>query len=529
MELKKYTFPLRKWWWLVLASTLVAATLSYLYILRQPKTYQTHTTLMIGTTINDPNPTNNEFVLGQQLAAAYANIANRQMVRDATMKALGINQLPPYNAHALPNTQLIEIAVSDTNPNRAQAVANELAAQLVLLSPTSAKPEEQGRQEFISQRLNVLEQQINDTEDEIKKLQEDLGSIISAQQIEETQNQITSLQSKLSTMQDNYGTLLSNTQQGAINTLTLIEPAALPTSPDGPNLGLTALLAAALGLILAVCEAYLLEFLDDTLKSGDDVERLFSTPIIGHIFEQKNGNTDHHLYDVANLSQPIAEAFRVLRTNIEMAEANRPLKTILVTSADIGDGKTSVATNLALFVAQRDKRVVLVDADLRKPRVHKYFNLANDQGLVDLLTRRASISDVLKVREDRKLAVLTAGSTPTDPTELLSSNKMDQLLSKLKETADFVIIDSPPFILADAMILSSKVDGVVLVVRPGHTRQPLAQVAMEQIKLVGARVIGVVLNRIPLYGADYYAGKRYLYTYYMSNNGVDHADKKKDN
>src|SRR3990172_675749 len=301
MELKKYIFPLRKWWWLLLASTLVAVVLSYLYILRQPKIYQTHTTLMIGTTISDPNPSSNEFALGQQLASAYANIANRQMVRNATMNALDMNELPEYTAWALPNTQLIEISVTDIDPKRAQAVANELATQLILMSPSNAQPEEQGRQEFINQRLNILEVQINETEDEIKKLQEDLGNMISAQQIDETQIQISSLQSKLSTMQDNYGTLLSNTQQGAINSLTLIEPAALPSSPIGPKIGLTALLAAALGLMLAVGEAYLLEYLDDTLKTADDVARLFSAPIIGHIFEQKNGKKQHHLYDTADL------------------------------------------------------------------------------------------------------------------------------------------------------------------------------------------------------------------------------------
>jgi capsular exopolysaccharide synthesis family protein len=175
-----------------------------------------------------------------------------------------------------------------------------------------------------------------------------------------------------------------------------------------------------------------------------------------------------------------------------------------------------VAANLALFFTQRNKKVALIDADLRKPSIHKYFNLTNDLGLVDLFSRQATLDDVLKVSEDRKLAVLTAGSASSNPTELLSSNKMDQLLSKLKEIADFVIIDSPPFIFADAIALSSKVDGVLLVIRPGHTPKPLAHSTMEQIKLVGVRLVGVVLNRIPLHGEDYYAGKKYLYTYHSS-------------
>jgi succinoglycan biosynthesis transport protein ExoP len=528
MELNKYIFPLRKWWWLLVASTLIAAIFSSLSVLRQPTIYQARTTLMIGTTINDPNPSNNEFVSGQQLASAYADLANREIVRNATMKALNINQLPEYVARALPNTQLIEITVNDTDPERAQTVANKLAAQLVLLSPTSPQPDDQGRQEFINQQLSNLEAQIKETQDEIEKLQEELSTLISAQQIKDTQDQIFALQSKLDTMQSNYGLLLSNTQQGAINTLTIIEYADLPSNPIGPRKGLTILLAAVVGLALAACEAYLLEYLDDTVKSADEVGRLFSSPIIGHIFEQGDGKKEENrLYDADDLRHPIAEAFRSLRTSIEISQVDRPLKSILVTSADIGDGKTSVAANLSLSIAQREKEVVLVDADLRRPNVHQFFELANDRGVVDLISGRAVLSDVLQCKNDRKVAVLTSGETPPNPTEILSSKKMDVLLSKLEETADVVIIDGPPFIVADAMVLAAKVDGVVLVVRPGHTRRSLALGAAEQIKRSGAKVIGVVLNRIPLRGADYYAGKSYVYAYYSSNYGDERDGKEK--
>jgi capsular exopolysaccharide synthesis family protein len=530
MELNKYIFPLRKWWWLVVASTLIAVIFSSLSVLRQPTIYQARTTLMIGTTINNPNPSGNELYLGQQLAAAYADLANREIILNAAKNALGMNQLPGYYARALPGTQLIEITVNDTNPERAQIVANELATQLTLLSPINAQSEGLGRQEFVHQRLNNLEAQIQETEAEIEKLQGELANTFSAQQITDKENQISSLQSKLSTMENNYGLLLSNTQQGAINTLTVIEAAELPSNPIGSNKGLTIILAAAVGFVLAACEAYLLEFLNDTLKSADDVERLFSDPIIGHIFEQGDGkNEENKLYDADDLGHPIAEAFRALRANIEISQADRPLKTILVTSADIGDGKTSVAANLALSIAQRDKEVILLDVDLRRPSIHDFFELPNQRGLVDLISGEAAISDVLQFKKDRTVTVVTTGEKPPNPTELLSSKKMDQLLSKLEESADVVIIDGPPFIVADAMVMASKVDGVLLVVRPGHTRRSLALGAAEQLKRAGARVVGVVLNRIPLRGADYYAGNSYLYTYYHSDYGDEHGSKEKQN
>ncbi len=524
MELNKYIFPLRKWWWLVAASTLIAALFSFLSTQRQPLVYQAHTTLMIGMTINDPNPSSNELVLGQQLAAAYADLANREIVRSATKNALRMDELPAYIAQALPNTQLIEITVNDTDPERAQAVANELASQLMNLSPISAQSEERGRQDFIHERLNNLEAQINETETQIAQLQEELANTFSAQEISDKQDQIYSLQSKLSTMENNYGLLLSNTQQGAINTLTIIASADLPSSPMGSLKGLTVLLAATAGFVLSACSAYLLEYLDDTLKSPDSVMRLFSAPILGRIFEQADPIDEDRLYDAENSSHPLTEPFRALRTEIDLAEMGQRMKTILVSSPDSGDGKTSVAVNLAMSIAQRNKRVYLLDADLRKPKIHKLFNLPNDEGLADVVFARAVFDWRSGIKEVGQLAVLTAGNKPSDPAELLSSEKMELFLSELEEIADIVIIDGPPMFVPDAMILASKADGVLLVVRPGHTRISLAKATMEHIKLVGARVVGVVLNRIPLRGADYYAGKSYLYTY-GSNYGDEHEGK----
>jgi capsular exopolysaccharide synthesis family protein len=163
--------------------------------------------------------------------------------------------------------------------------------------------------------------------------------------------------------------------------------------------------------------------------------------------------------------------------------------------------------------------VFLLDADLRKPKIHKLFNLSNEEGLADVVFARAVFDWRIGIKEVRKISVLTAGNTPPDPAELLSSEKMELFLSELDEVADVVIVDGPPMFVPDAMILASKVDGVLLVVRPGHTRQSLAKASMENIKLVGARVVGIVLNRIPLRGADYYAGKSYLYSYYGNNYG----------
>ena len=510
MEIKELLLPLKRWWWLILAAGMIAAAASFLATLRQPPQYTATTTLMIGGTINDPNPSSNEFFLTQQLAATYADIVMREPVRNATMQTLGLKALPPYSAVALPNSQIIEIAVTDTIPERAQAVAAELANQLILRSPTSERPEDMERQKFIQEQLDTLQTQINETTDEITALQIELGTLDSARDISNVQDQITALEAKRSDLQTNYASLLSNTQSGAVNTITIIDPANLPTRPVGPNQFSSILLASVLGVVLAVTAAYVIEYLDDTLKSTEEIKELVQFPVIGYIGEIPAGQNRAEI--VTDPHSRIGPAFRYLRTNIAFADAATPIRTILVTSADPEAGKTTVAVNLAFVVAQTDKKVILIDADFHRPNIHTMLGINNRSGLSDIFRDNTRIKDVLSETKEGNLTVLTTGTLPPNPSELLASEKMDQFLEEAKRTSDLIVIDSSPFIVADAAILAAKVDAVLWVVRSGHTRRSHIKAMKEQVMRTGARVIGVVVNDVPessTYYTSYYRSAYY--------------------
>jgi polysaccharide biosynthesis transport protein len=520
MELKRYILPIRRWWWLITAATLVAALSSFLATLRQPPVYQAITTLIVGRAIMDPNPSQTEFYLSQQLATNYADIANRDPVKNATKEALGLTWLPNYLAQAPPNGQFVEIIVTDTVPERAQAVANELANQLILLGPTSGQAEEKDRLEFVNRQLDTLEAQIDTTESEISKLQEELGDMVSARQISDTQNQIAGLQAKLASLQSNYASLLSNTESGALNILSVIEPAALPTTPIGPNKALTILLASAFGFLLSTGAAILLEYLDDTIKTSEDVDRVVQAPIIGYIADF-NDEDGQRLLVAENPRHPIVEAYRSLRTNLEFAGVDEPLKSIFIASAESEDGKSSIAANLAVVMAQGEKSVIVMDADLRKPNLHTFFGVSNEYGLSDIFRGRLSVEEAMKEWRGQPISILTAGTPPPNPTELLGSRKMVEIMGRLESMADVVIIDGPPFVVADAAVLAARADGVLVVVRSGHTQQAAAKAMMEQIKRTGARVVGVAFNGVPRKGIGYFGGNPYYALDYYGDEAED--------
>ncbi len=518
MELLKYFVPIRRWWWLLVTATLIAGGSSYLAMMRQPPIYQTLTTLMIGQVITDPNPTGAAFNLNRQLAENYAEIANREPIQIATKEALGLTWLPEYRAVALPTGQFIEIAVTDTIPERARAVANELARQLILRSPTGNQSDEHDRQAFIQSQLDNLQEQITDTEIDLQVIREELGEMDSDLQIADTQSRITALESKLTDLQGIYAGLLSNTRSGGVNTINIIEKAYLPDQPIGPNKFLTILLSAAVGLSLAILAAYLLEYMDDTMKSPEEVAELTNAPLIGYLSEQ-NVKDEGALYVAENPRHPSVEEIRTLRANLEFAGVDQPLITILVSSADMEVGKTSVAANLAAAMSQAEKDVILMDGDLRRPNVHNYYGFQNNKGLSDVFRGEYSIDQVIKNWSGGSVSVITAGEPPPNPSELLGSKKMSSILESLSRSSDVVIIDGPPFIVADAPILASKVDGVLLIIQLGHTRRPSVKGMMEQITRSGAKVVGVVLNRLPTRSVGYYTGNPKNTRYYTDSPG----------
>jgi polysaccharide biosynthesis transport protein len=517
MDLKVYIHPLIRWWWLIAAATLVAAISSFLATSRQLPVYEAKTTLLVGRSIENPNPSQTDLYLAAQLAATYADYANREPVQNATEKALGLTWLPQYLARAVLNSQFIEIVVTDINPLRAQAVANELANQLILSSPTN-NSEEQGRQDFINKQLNLLQSQILETQDEITKQKDQLGSLKSARQIADTQAQITALQTKLTTLQGNYAALLSNTKQGATNTLSVVVPAEIPVTPIGPNKTLSILLSSAIGLILAIGAAYLLEYLDDTIKTPEDVTRTLNLPVIGTIGYIKGKTSSDRLIIIDQPLSPVVEMFHALQINIQALSRNAPLKTILFSSTKPGEGKSLTIANLSMMIAQSGSRVIVIDADLRMPVLHHIFKLVNDSGLSDLLYDSNSnhVDELLQATEIDNLRVLTSGNLPHRPAEVLGSKNMRELLEVLKDKADLILIDTPPVLsVADTLTLGNQVDGVIFVVLEGSTRRNEARRAIEELRAVQINILGVVLRK----KRGHQEG--YSYYHYYSNKKSD--------
>ncbi len=213
------------------------------------------------------------------------------------------------------------------------------------------------------------------------------------------------------------------------------------------------------------------------------------------------------LITISNPRSPIAEAYRTLRTNLEFSNLDKSLRALVVTSAGSEEGKSTTLANLAVTIAQSGKRVILVDADLRRPTQHQIFNLKNNAGLTDMVRD----DEVLKNPPTQEtnvpnLDVLTSGQLPPNPAEILGSKRMSEILASLLERADMVLFDAPPVLaVTDAAVLSQKVDGVLLVVSAGKTKRENARKAQTQLEKINARVIGAVLNNIKAEsGAQYY-------------------------
>ena len=294
-------------------------------------------------------------------------------------------------------------------------------------------------------------------------------------------------------------------------------PSKAPTTPVSPRTRTNIAVALAAGLILGAALAAWLEFLDKSLKSEADVRIKLGLPLLGAVLFKKrsrgfsNDREGVALVTVTHPKDPISEAYKAIRTNLMFNSLDRKLRTIVVSSTMPGEGKTITACNLAVTLAQAGNRVILVDADFRRPELHRVFHRSRNEGLGNFILGEVDESEMLLTTVVPNLRILCSGLTPPNPSELLGSARMAATIEKLKTAADIIVFDTPPVgAVTDATVLAARTDGMILVVERGRTPVDGILQAKARLDAVGANILGVVLNKVR--SGD--AGSYYYYKYY---------------
>ena len=472
MELRQYFEIARKWWWLILASILIASASSYYASIKAVPLYRSKTTLMVGKVTQNPDPNSAELYLGQQLANTYMQMVTREPVLKGTVESLGWNiywdQLVlKISANVIPNTQLIEIYATDRNPNTAKTLADTVAKQLIKLSPTGSNQVSQDQLVFIQKQLVDIQEKINSGKKEITDIDAELDAANSARQIQDLQEQRNILETKISNWQSTYAELLKTVEGGDVNTLNIIEEATIPSTPFSPNIRMNVLLATVIGLVLSIGGIFLIEYLDDTVRALDDTESLVNLPTLAKINRIEGRRNKSKLIALDNPQSPEVDSFRILRMNLQSISSWQSLRTIMFTSAEPSVGKSVTASNLAIVIAQYGSRVILIDADIRKPSIHELFGISIENGLQDLIVKPdIKVSDCLKTTKIENLKVLTSGIDHISSVETLGSERMKSIIKELNSYSDVVIFDCPPTLLfSDTLILGKLMNGVIIVSR----------------------------------------------------------------
>jgi capsular exopolysaccharide synthesis family protein len=296
--------------------------------------------------------------------------------------------------------------------------------------------------------------------------------------------------------------VLANSQG---NNVRLMDRAETPTVPFTPRPQRDLMLAVVAGLILAVGLVLAVDSLDDTIKTPEDVTRTLKLPFLGLVPLITGENSTRPLLVNQEVSSGFGEAFRAFRTNVRLSMLPDGMRSVVVTSACAGDGKTLVASNLAVALALSEHRVLLIDADLRRPSLHTTFNLSSEPGLTNFLTGEGRTANLIRRTRIPRLHILTAGPLPPNPSELLDSHRFRKFLMQLGKHYDWVILDSPPVMpVTDAIVLAEVATGVIFVTAADETPIPASRSAINQLKRAPAPILGVVLNRADLKRRGYY-------------------------
>lgn len=544
MEIIGYWKIVRKRLWLIVLLLLIGGAGAVYYNRQVVPQYRTTTTLFLNPGVSSPLLPYQSSRTVQSLANTYIEFMRtrtfaRMVADEAGLAIPAQTVLSALATQYVADTQFFRITAIHHDPQIAQLIANASARVLIaenvarqqavqeqITAQQNLNPELQLLSDLrtsLQQELAMYENRINTTQSQISDLELRAQSDWNNQRLASLRQQLLSLQSSranvLSSLTQAQSSLVaSNPDITSMNmdTAVVVDEAPLPLEPLPLQTLQRMLMMLAVALAIGVGLAVLLEYVDYTVKTPEELDAVYGAAALGVLgvagHKAGKARSKAQLIMLSDPFAPIAEAFRSLRTSIGFSALTTPIRSLIITSAGPGEGKTFVAANLAVTLAQSGKRVVLVDTDLRKPQQHHMFDLEREPGLTNLmLDPQAELVDFLQDTAISNLQVLTSGTLPPNPADLLGSPRAVQVMEQLEDYADIVIYDSPPAAtVTDAAIVAQHVNAVLQVVQAGKTRVDLLLRCKAVLEQVGARVVGPVLNRVGGRDLGYYA---YYYTY----------------
>jgi capsular exopolysaccharide synthesis family protein len=489
LDLRDYARVVARRWRLIAACIGVAIVLAVVWTMTQTPVYTATEEILVKAPVGAspitgaPQPLNMENE--QQIAASVpvAELAAQTLQMDPR------TALQHVDVTVTKDADVLQFHFEDTNPEVAKNGASAFAAAYLTYSRTQAE--------------GVLDAQIQSLRDRIAALPAKGSASIEA-------------------------TLQGNLQQ-ALSTKSSIDPgetlveATAPSSPTSPNLVLNIALAALLGAVVGLIAAFVRERMDDRLRGRQDLETAIGAPVMTMIPEIPSWRDRDraHLVTLQAPRSPAAEAYRTLRTSILVGAAEHGYKTLMVVSAIAGEGKTTTAANLAVVLAQADKRVVVISADLRRPRLNDFFGLpSSERGLSEVLEGGRKAWEAMRSGKVDNLWVMPSGRVSDQPTELLQSEAMRELLANQREVVDFIIVDCPPVLaVADALVVAPMADAILYVANEQSTPRGAVYAARAQLDQVGAQVLGSILNNVESKSTGYAYYGQYVYAQPAQVNG----------